>query len=106
MFNDEPRKLLMDYAAVKQQIKALEAKAEEMQEDVIRVVETTNPVDKVVDIENIGTFTMVPKRKYTYPADVTDLEEKVKQLKKESEAKGTALVTEQPYLKFTAALIN
>lgn len=100
------KETLIEYAALKVQKALLEDKIEAMQPEVERIVIETNPTDKTVEVEGIGTFTMVSKRKYIYPAYVLEKEEAFKEAKKEAEAKGDAQATETTYLKFNSANIE
>ena len=102
---DEKKDKLLKYAAIKQQIKSLEDKAEELKEEVVAIVLEMNPTDKTVETD-VGTFVMVQKRKYNYSEDVITKEEELKQLKTEEEAKGIAEYTVSEYLKFNSASIE
>lgn len=90
---------LEKYAEIKAIIAKYEAELEELKPAIIQVVEEMNPADKTVETD-FGTFSMVSKRKYTYPAEIEAAETALKQSKKEAEAKGTAPYVENPYLLF------
>ena len=102
---DEKKDKLLKYAAIKQQIKSLEDKAEELKEEVVAIVLEMNPTDKTVETD-VGTLVMVQKRKYNYSEDVITKEEELKQLKTEEEAKGIAEYTVSEYLKFNSSSIE
>lgn len=96
---------LQEYANLKLQIANLEQKVEDMKPEIVAAVEQLNPEDHVVETD-YGVFSMVAKRKYTYPEEIVAAEASVKELKKEAEAKGTATYVENPYLLFKPANIN
>jgi DNA-binding protein YbaB len=100
------KETLIEYAALKAQMSILEDKMEALKPEVERIVIETNPTDQVVEVEGVGTFTMVAKRKYIYPAYVIEKEEAFKEAKKEAEAKGDAQASETRYLKFNSANIE
>lgn len=103
---DEKKEKLLRFASLKRQIKTLEDQADELKEDVAQIVLEMNPTDKTVEVDNVGTFVMVQKRKYLYSKDVITKEEELKQLKTEEEAKGVAEYTVSEYLKFNSASVE
>jgi len=89
----------IEYANLKSQIKVLENKIDELKPFIVELVLKMNPQDKTVETE-LGTFTMVPKRKYTYSVIVDQKESELKEAKKVEEATGIAKYEESEYLKF------
>jgi len=88
---------MQKYANLKAQIKLLETEVDEMKSIILEAVQELAPVDGVVETD-FGTFTSVPKRKYTYSEDTVSLEKKVKELKADEEATGVATYVINPYL--------
>lgn len=93
----DQKETLQKYANLKAQIKLLTAEMDGLKETVSGIVTELNPTDGIVETE-FGTFTMVPKRKYTYSEETVSLEEKVKELKADEEATGVATYVVNPYL--------
>lgn len=98
--------ILKQYAAYKQLVKEYEDEMEILKPQIMSMVAEANPTDFEIEVEGVGRFVNVQKRKYVYSAEITAMEDQVKQLKKEQEAKGTAEYTLQPYLKFESAKIE
>ena len=103
---NEDKIKLEQYASLKRDIADLEEQLEMLKPVIVSIVEVANPLDKTIEADGIGTFTMVPKRKYTYSEATKTLEVNYKQAKEEEEAKGIATYIEQPYLKFTPLTIK
>lgn len=90
---------LQQYAALKKEIKKLAKEVEEIQPEILEIVEKMNPVDKTVEMEE-GTFVIASKRKYTYPLEIIEAEEKLEEAKKAAQARGDATYEVTEYLKF------
>lgn len=91
------KQLFAQYAALKSQIKTLEAELEPMKEQLLAVFVAKN-ADEIQT--EFGTFTYVPKRSYTYTTEIINLEETLKEKKKQAEAVGTATYVIKPYVLF------
>lgn len=100
------KELFLRYAALKQQIAEHEDQLEQLKPEIATAIAQMNPLDKIVEVDGVGTFSLSAKRKYIYPAGVVELEDKLKQAKKEAEAKGTATYTVTEYPLFKAAVIE
>lgn len=94
------KEILQKYAEIKQKISAYEEEADLLRGDVMDAIQRINPTDGIVESE-FGSFVIVQKRKYEYSDTIKDIENNLKQAKKEAEAKGEATYVVQPYLKFT-----
>lgn len=88
---------LEKYAELKNQIKILEENIDELQPLILAEMETEQADE--IDTE-FGRFLTGKRRTYTYPQEIESEIEKIKELKKEAEAKGTASYTEKSYLIF------
>lgn len=92
--------LLRDFAALKKQEKEIKTAVEDLKGKVLANL-LENHADEV-EIPEVGKMVVVPKRAYTYPAEVVRLEGELKKAKQEAEAKGTATYTENPFIRFDA----
>lgn len=92
--------LYSEYASLEAQISALESKKEQLRPHIIEMMMSSGE-DKV-DI-GVGKFSVSPRKKWTYPASVIDMEEKYKAAKAKSESTGEATFEEIPQLRYTAA---
>lgn len=92
---------LIEYAELKRQSAEIEEQIEALKPEVEAAVLTLNPEDETVLVEGIGTFSMFSRRTYTYPSDIEEAENKLKERKKETEANGEATYTEKKTLRFT-----
>lgn len=92
------REILSEYADIKNKIKELEQKAEELS-TTIQAQMVENGVDKV-DAEGLGTFTVAKRKAWKYSEDVVRLAEDLANQKKTEQADGTATFEEDPYLVF------
>ncbi len=95
---------LRAYADLKAQISVLENQLEILKPEVETIVVELAPEDKVVETE-FGTFTMVPKRKYTYSEAVQLAEKALKDTKKNEEATGVATYEVNPYVLFKPTVL-
>jgi archaellum component FlaC len=102
---EEQKAALKQYASLKEQIKQLENQVEMLKPEVELIVVELNPTDKTIETD-FGSFTMVPKRKYTYSEGLQLLEKTVKDTKKEEEATGVATYTETPYLLYKSSIVE
>lgn len=85
------------YAEVKNQIKALEAEAKEIQDSVVSEMAAAD-VDKVES--DFGTFYFTSRKTWKYPAYVTKAEEEYQKAKEKAETIGEATYTENKSLAF------
>lgn len=97
---------LIKYASLKQQMTHLEDELDKLKPEVEAIVLEANPVDGIVEVDDIGTFTIVKKRKYTYSERIVSAETALKEAKKEEEARGTAPYEESRYVKFNSINIE
>lgn len=102
---EEKKVILKQYASLKEQIKSLEDQLDILKPTVELIVIELNPVDKTVETD-FGSFTMIPKRKYTYSDGVQLAEKSLKETKKNEEATGVATYTEAPYLLFKSSIVE
>ena len=102
---EEQKATLKQYASLKEQIKQLENQVEMLKPEVELIVVELNPTDKTVETD-FGSFTMVPKRKYTYSEGVQLAEKSLKETKKNEEATGVATYTDVPYLLFKSSIVE
>jgi hypothetical protein len=86
-----------EYANTKKQIAELEAKVKELQPLIFQ--ELMN-LDLEKTTTKFGLFELIPKKTWTYPKQVKDLEARLKGLKKETEENGSATYETCRYLKF------
>lgn len=99
----ESKAKLESYATIKVEIKRLEKQAEELQPELLDILEQLNPTEEDHKVKTeFGSFSAVPKRKYSYSVDTQVLVDKVKDEKKREEQDGTATYEINPYLKFDA----
>lgn len=94
--NKELDILCFSFADIQAQIKMLEAQADEIKTKVQEIT----PIGH--KIEGVGSFYYTGKKKYSYSDNVKSLEaqaselaQKLKELKKEEEASGTAVLSEE-----------
>lgn len=97
--NNIDKNKFVEYANIKNQIKELTLKSKEIEKEVFQKMKEIE-ADKVNS--DFGTFSIVKRSKYTYPEYVTELENKYKIKKKESEKNGDAKVELQESLMFRA----
>lgn len=88
-----------EYAKLDAQIKALEAKKQEMRLSIVKGLEKQGIESEVT---KFGTFTVAEKKTYTYSDKITALAEKVKLAKIREEDKGIATASIATYLVFNA----
>jgi hypothetical protein len=89
--------LLKEYAKVQAKIKELEGKRDTIKVDIITELESTNTAELPTDY---GTFSMIPKKTWTYSAKVAELAEKLKLTQTKEQQKGIATCEIANYLKF------
>lgn len=96
---DEKEKLVK-YATLKNLIKQYEDQLDEMKPEIIEIISRVNPDEDehTVDVDGVGKFSCVQKRKYKYSVDVQVAEDKVKAMKLEEEQTGKAKYVVNPYL--------
>ena len=81
------------YTAIQRELKALQAKAEEIKPEVMAAM-----TDKTHTLDDGSKFTISYRKKWTYTADVVQAEEMLKGMKKAEEKTGTATYEETPVL--------
>jgi len=92
-----PKEILNKYAEIKLKIKRLEAEVEFLQPEVTKIArEKLEDLDEkaVLDVEGLGTISLVRRKQWKYSPDVTGLEEEVKERKKEEQQTGKATYNE------------
>lgn len=97
---------LIKYAAIKQQMSHLEDELDKLKPEVEAIVLEANPVDGIVEVDEVGTFTLIKRRKYTYSENVTSMENALKEAKQAEEARGTAPYEEMCFVKFNSVNIE
>ena len=90
------KKLFERYAAIKMQISALEEEMEVLQPDLLAEM----PEDTPVELENIGTFSIGKRKKWTFPKEVEVVRQKLKEEEKLSQQTGTATYEENKFITF------
>ena len=88
----------LEYAEIDAQIKALEAKKDEMKGIIL--AEMLENGQEAVETE-VGKFTVTRLKKYVYPEEVVELGEEFKAAKAKAESTGDATYTESESLRFT-----
>lgn len=89
-----------EYADVDAQIKALELKKEQLRPFIIE--QMLEDGTQKIETE-IGSFSVNPLKKWTYPAEVIELGEEFKAAQAKAQSTGEATYEETPSLRFTAA---
>jgi len=92
---------LIAYANLKMQITALTEKAEDMLPDVLVALETVDPDNKGVEIEQ-GLFKRNILKSWNYSEEYEELKKKLDAQKKEEQREGTATYTEFESITFKA----
>lgn len=92
--------IFAEYADVDAQIKALTVKKEQLRPFI--VAKMLEDGTQKLDTE-IGSFSVNPLKKWSYPEDVVELGEEFKAAKAKAESTGEATFEEEPSLRFTAA---
>ncbi|MGI8933211.1 MAG: hypothetical protein ACR2FS_03970 [Phormidesmis sp.] len=87
------RTALNKYAKLKRQIIALEAQLKELQPELLLVLSEAGSVSA-----KNSMFSLKKRKRWTYPAKVLQLAEKLKVAKQQTEAAGTATCTETTYI--------
>ena len=92
-----PKEILNKYAEIKLKIKRLEAEAEFLQPEVTKIARgMLEELDEkaVLNIDGLGTISLVRRKQWKYSSDVIGLEEMVKERKKEEQQTGKATYDE------------
>jgi predicted nucleic acid-binding Zn-ribbon protein len=104
---EEAKNKLREYADLKEVIKKFEKKIKAMQPELFKILEQINPGEEDHKVStDFGSFSAVPKRKYTYSVDTQVLIDKVSAEKEREEQDGTASYEVNPYLKFDAPKVD
>jgi len=102
----DPKQTLTRYAFLKGEIAKLDEEVEMLKPAVEEIVALANPTDKIVEVDNVGTFSIVGKRKYQYTPETEALATSLKEAKKTEEQTGAATYTETSYVLFKSAIIE
>lgn len=89
-----------EYAELDAQIKALEAKKEQLRPHMVSMM-IERGEDKVVN--EFGTFSVNQLKKWSYPAEIVELGEEFKAAQAKAQSTGEATYEETPSLRFTPA---
>lgn len=92
--------LYSEYAQLDADIAALEAKKEQLRPFIIKQM-LDQSIDKI-DI-GVGKFSVSPRKIWSYPEEVTEINEKYKAAKAKAESTGEATYEEVPSLRYTPA---
>lgn len=98
MLKQEDKDLLNQYAKIKLEIKALEAKAEELNPEILDIMQIHNLGE--IEVSDQGKLSLGSRRTWKYPKLIKDLEDDLKAKKKEAEQTGQADSTEKFYVIF------
>lgn len=90
------KKLLMEYALLESQYRALEQKRDALRENIVKMFHKEG-VDKLED-PTLGMFTIGRRTSWTYTKAVQKIEEKLKIAKKTEQQKGLAKASDTEYL--------
>jgi len=91
------KKLFIEYARIKTQIKQLTEQAQILELDVMTEMDKEG-FDKVES--EVGTFFFTMRKKWVYPKSILKMEDEVKKAKNEAELSGKATSTETKSLSF------
>lgn len=95
---EEHKKKLEIYARLKQEIKALEEKAETLNSEVLEIMKSIDVEE--VSIGDLGKLTLGERRTWKYSADVENAKKYLDDKKKEEERTGKADYTLKHYVIF------
>lgn len=90
--------LYSEYADLESQISALEMKKEQLRPHIVQMM-IEEGVDKVETA--LGKFSVSPRKVWTYPEEVTAINEAFKAAKAKAESTGEATFEEVPQLRYT-----
>ena len=88
-----------EYAIIEAKIKDLKNKQDEMR---VKILDEMITSEQKKIITTIGSFTVAPRKTWTYTSKVEDMKEKFDALKAKEESCGDATFIETPSLRFTA----
>ena len=94
MVTQEHFEVVENYADLKAQIKSLEAKAKEIQPEVMAVVKQA---DGELSVNGVK-LSIATRKRYTYPAHVEAMADSLKQARNNAEIDGYATAIETEYL--------
>lgn len=103
---DKHRELLLEYARISQQAKEFEVMLGLMKPDVVAALAALNPKDRSVAVAGVGRFDVASRRKYSYSTEIVEMEEDLKDARKEAERTGAATYKETEYVVFRAEKDN
>lgn len=92
--------LYSEYAQLESEEKAIALKKEQLRPHIIKMM-LEEGMEKV-DI-GVGKFAVSPRKVWTYPEDVNEINEKFKAAKAKAESTGEATFEEVPQLRYTPA---
>lgn len=92
--------LFSEYATLEAEIKALEAKQEQLKPHIIATM-----LEQGIDKEDVGIakFSLSKRKKWSYPEPIIEMEEEVKAAKAKAESTGEATYEESDSLRCTLA---
>jgi hypothetical protein len=93
--------LFKEYADLKTNIKLMEARVDELNKTLLEQVLEAG-ADTKVQVPQ-GSFTIMMRKKWTYPPEVLQLREELKQEEKIAQQTATATFEEEPTLMFRVA---
>ncbi len=97
MITQEEKDKLTQYAELKSEIKILEKKAEELNPAVLEIMEEHKAEEITL---YIGKLSLGSRRTWKYSAEITEMDQGLKNAKKEEEQLGVATYTEKKYVVF------
>jgi len=97
---DHAKAMLRRHAEIAISIKALETEKDLTKDIILEILRTD--LDGKFAVDDLGTLSIGTRKKWEYPAVVADIEDALKEAKKNAEADGTAAFTESEFLTFRA----
>lgn len=91
--------LYSEYATLEAEIAALELKKEQLRPHILKMMLEAGEDKKDI---GVGKFSVSPRKVWTYPQSVLDINEEFKAAKAKAESTGEATFDEVPQLKYTA----
>ena len=87
-----------EYASIKQQIAALEERADALRPDLVQAM--IDEDTEKIELTGYGNFVLESKRSWKYSAHLEDMKQEIKEQEKQEKADGTATYEENVILKF------
>ena len=98
MINQEQKDLLNQYAEIKKDIKLLEEKADILNPQVLDIMQEQGAEE--IEIRDVGKLSLGSRRTWKYSAIVKEIDDKLKEQKKDEERRGVADYQEKHYVIF------